>query len=330
MDPQSWIVLGVVLIFVVVIIFYYSPTFIPKVLVTAAGPFSLASSTTVVSQQETTPYYMGSAGSFSAFVYLSPMNRTGSYAACGTPNQASCTDGTFAPCPCDAATGNCASCVHIGYNSVFNISGIVGLEVLNAPDASRQGKAMSQLILKTEGPPLSGGSNSQKYIETLTLPPIPLQKWTMVTVARDGRRFDVYYNDVMVISHKTMYMPISNSSNTNVGGITSGSSGLVGQLALANVYNYRLASQDVAAKYTEFADTRGRPFISARSSASANNNTVPIIDLTGLNPVTIPSLTLSSFIPSLNSLNLCPPGGCLTPPTVRPASPLYDWTTSYA
>jgi len=199
----------------------------------------------------------------------------------------------------------------------------VSLETLNAPDASRQGKAMAQLILKTEGASLSSGStNSQKYIETLTLPPIPLQKWTMVTVAREGRRFDVYYNDTIVLSQKAMFMPISNMSNSNFSGITSGSSGLVGQLALANVYNYRLSSQNVVAKYKEFADTRGRPYVNSTA------NPVALADVAGLNPSFLSGLTLGSFLPS--SFNICPAGGCFTPPAIRPASPLYDWSSSYA
>lgn len=328
MDPQSLMIVITALIFIVTLIFYFSPSYAPKILVTATGPFQLNSTSTVATQKEASPYYTGSAGSFSAFVYISPMNRTGSYAACGTnPNQASCADGTFAPCPCNAATNDCSVCAHAGYSSIFNIAGIVGLEILNAPDASRQGKAMSQLILKTEGASLSAGSTtSQKYIETLTLPPIPLQKWTMVTVARDGRRFDVYYNDTIVLSQKTMFMPISDPSNSNVSGITSGSGGLVGQLALANVYNYRLASQDVSAKYTEYADTRGRPYLSTATGYSSNS----LVDVAGLNPIAIPSMTLASFIPAASSLSLCGSDGCLTPPVVKPASPLYDWSTSYA
>ena len=208
---------------------------------------------------------------------------------------------------------------------VFSISGIVSLEVLNAPDASRQGKAMAQLIIKTEGQPVQqGSSSSQKYIETITLPPIPLQKWIMVGVAREGRRFDVYYNDTMVLSQKAMYMPISNISNSSFSGITSGSAGLVGQLALVNVYNYRLSSSDISAKYSEFADTRGRPYINTTATTASGP------DITGLNPEYKSALTLSSFLPPMASFNLCPSGGCLTPPAIKPASPLYDWTSSYA
>ena len=325
-SSQKWLLGGLFLIFVIVAFSYYSPSFAPKILVTASGPFPLTSSKTIVTEKDTKSFYSDSNGSFSAFIYLNPMNRTGSYAACGTnPNQASCSDGTFAPCPCDAATGSCAPCAHVGYNSIFNISGIVGLEVLNAPDASRQGKAMSQLILKTEGQPIQQGSSaSQKYIETITLPPIPLQKWTMVTVAREGRRFDVYYNDTLVLSQKAMYMPISNISNSSFSGITSGSQGMVGQIALANVYNYRLTSSDVVGKYKEFADTRGRPYLDTKTTPTQTS------DSAGLNPGFLSGMTLSSFIPSAASINLCPPEGCLTAPTVKPASPLYEWTSSYA
>ena len=139
----------------------------------------------------------------------------------------------------------------------------------------------------------------------------------------EGRRFDVYYNDTLVLSQKAMYMPISNISNSSFSGITSGSQGMVGQIALANVYNYRLSSQNVAAKYKEFADTRGRPYVNSTA------NPVALADEAGLNPSFLSGLTLGSFIP-IGSFNLCPAGGCFAPPAVRPASPLYDWSSSYA
>ena len=333
MDLQYWVYqlripfyVGTFILLVVTLVFYFSPSYAPKILVAAQGPFSLGSQTTIITDQESKPYYSDSNGSFSSFVYLSPMNRTGAYATCGTnPNQASCADGVFAPCPCDAVAGDCSVCSHAGYNPVFSIAGIVTLEVLNAPDASRQGKAMAQLIVKSEGAPLAAGASaSQKYIETLTLPPIPLQKWTMISVAREGRRFDVYYDDRIVLSQKTMYMPVSNISNSNFKGITSGSNGLVGHIALANVYNYRLSSQNVNALYKEYADTRGRPYVAATKVNPAGTS-----DVAGLNPEFTSGMTLGSFIPNVSSFNLCPPEGCFSAPAIKPASPLYDWSTQY-
>lgn len=319
---MEWYTIGILVVFAVVIVAYYSPGMARKNTTTAEGPYSLDTSTTLATIDQAKPLFSDSTGSLSAFVYLSPMNRTGSHADCGTnPNQASCADGTFAPCPCEPATNDCSVCTHAGYKNVINISGVILLEVLNAPDAGRKGKALAQLLLKTEGVSLSAGStNSQKYIETMTLPPIPIQKWTMVTVAREGRRFDVYYDDTMVHSQKAMYMPISDTSKSNMQGITSGSSGLVGQIAMANIYNYRISSQNVGEQYKKFADTRGSPFVGSTANPTKTS------DSAGLNPGFVSGMTLSSFLPFLPSM--CTSGECLKPPVVRPASPLHDWTSS--
>lgn len=316
-----------------VLIFYFSPAYVQKILSAAAGPFELSSQTTIVQESDAGAFYSDSNATFSAFVYLNPISRTGTHAPCGTnPNQPSCDDGTFAPCACTPSTGDCSICDHPGYKSVFNISGIVGLEVLIAPDASRQGQAMAQLIVKTEGPPLNSGSSSgstrivtstsQKYIETLSLPPVPIQKWTFVTVSREGRRFDVYFNDRLVLSQKTMSMPISNVSNSALSGITSGSTGLAGQLAVANLYNYRMSGKDVSAKYREYADTRGSPYLNTVA------NPLTLSDATGLLPSYSAAISssLSSYIPNIS---LCPSGGCFSPPVIQAASPLYDWSTPY-
>jgi hypothetical protein len=307
--------IGLLVLLVIVILFYVAPKFVASVPTNAQGPFSLVTQTAVLDETSSKLFYSDSEGTFSAFVYLAPMNRTGAQALCGTkPNQASCSDGTFAPCACEAASGDCSKCGHDGYKSVFNISGMTGLEVLTAPDASRQGKSMTQLIVKTEGASLSSSSSaSQKYIETLTLPPIPLQKWTMVTVAREGRRFDVYYNDVLVLSQKTMSMPVSNISSSNFSGITSGSNGMAGQLALGNIYSYRMNAQEVSAAYAAVTDTRGRPYINSMTPLSA--------DPSGLNP------GVQSSGVNMSSVSLCP--GCFSAPAIKPASPLYDWSTPY-
>jgi hypothetical protein len=328
MDPQ-WLILFTGILIGVILFFYYSPSYAPKIIGVAAGPYDLNKQTTIIEEKDTIPYYSDTNGSFSAFVYLNPVNRTGAFAPCGTnPNQSSCEDGRFKICTCHATTGDCSVCNHTGYNSVFNISGIVGIEVLVAPDASRQGKAMAQLIVKTEGPSLHSGSTSittsvsQKYIETFALPEIALQKWTFVTVAREGRRFDVYFNNRIVLSQKTLNMPISNVTNGSMSGVTSGSSGLIGQLAVANLYNYRLSTKDVSEKYSQYADNRGRPYL------NVTGNPLNLSDVGGILPNYASSLS-SSLFGYIPSLSLCPSGGCFNPPAIKPASPLYQWSTSY-
>lgn len=297
------VVLGLFIVVVVGVMYYFSFGYKQKITATAIGPFSLDQKNTIVTDKDSRSFYMDSYGSFSAFLNLESLNRTGSYSGCGTgANQASCDDGKFAPCAC--VNADCSVCDHAGYMSLLSIGGIVELEVLSAPDASRQGKAMAQLIIKTQGAAVTNSTTTprtntpQQYMETLVLPPIYLQKWIMVTIAREGRRFDVYYNDKIVLSQKTMYMPVSNSSNTNMQGITSGSDAILGKLAIANMYNYRVSTLDVSAKYSEYADTRGAP--------------------------RIPTDLLSSL-----SVNMCPQGGCFEGPVIKPASPLYDWSTSY-
>ena len=330
MDP-SWVLLFMIILVGVYFLFYYSPSFVPKIIATANGPFKLeetdAVKKAIVTTQDAAPFYSDSNGSLSAFVYLNPVNRTGTYTGCGqNSNTIDCTTGTYAPCACSAPSGDCSTCAHSGYLSVFDIAGVVKLEVLPAPDASRQGHAMSQLVIKTMGPPATGapsGTTQQYYIETITLPAITLQKWTFVTVAREGRRFDIYYNDAIVVSHKTMYMPVSNVSSSNMTGVTSGSAGLIGQLAVVNIYNYRLSSRDVAGKYVQYANTRGVPYLNSVSSLST------LSDSGGIIP-TFSSTTFSGLFGYMPSISLCPSGGCFLAPAIRPAAPMYEWSSPYA
>jgi hypothetical protein len=325
-----WAYILLFVTFAVVLVFYFSPSYQKKITVTAMGPFGLDQENTVASIQDAAPLLGPSESTFQAFIYLNPMMRTGNLASCGTePNQPSCADGTFAPCPCDPRTGDCTPCSHAGYLPVFNLCGVAVLEILPVPDASRQGKAMAQLLVRTETTSVTTGvTASQKYVETLPLPPIEVQKWTMVTVAREARRFDVYYNDKLVLSQKTMNMPISSTVNSNLRGVVSGSSGLVGQLANATVFNYRLAIQDVIGKYQELADTRGRPYIYGSAPQTLASGQITLSSALGLMPDFSKPLLPEWWYSS--SWSLCPASGCFTAPVLRPSNPLYDWTSNYA
>ncbi len=320
---MSWIILAITAILLIVMLaFYFMPSYGKQILVSKVGPIKLDDMREVVASTETRPFYQGPSGSFSAFFYLNPMARTGAYTTCGTnPNQASCTDGSFAPCPCDAQTKSCSQCAHDGYTNIISIAKMANIEVMLAPDSGRQGSAQAQCTVMTQGPPTTAaGTSPIIYIETIALPPIPFQKWTMITIARDGRRFDIYFNDRIVASQKTMYMPVSDATYTGFTGIMSGSKSISGSLVLANVYNYRMSSSDVAAKYGELADTRGTPYVGTTAS------TMSLSDAAGMLPSYASSLTESIRLPSIN---LCPPGGCVNAPVVRPANPLYEWTTTY-
>jgi hypothetical protein len=207
---------------------------------------------------------------------------------------------------------DCSNCTHTGYKQIFNIGEILYLEVLVAPDASRQGGAMAQLVLKTR-------DATKTYYETFVLPPLNVQKWTYLTIAREGRRVDVYYNNEIILSKKAQY----NFDSIGTAPITSGSQGLEGQLLIANVYNYRLSTKDVSTNYAQYADSRGQPYFNDA------NNPVSLSDLGGLFPV-YGSTLFSSALSYIPSFNLCPSGGCFSPPAIRPANPMYAWSSPYA
>jgi hypothetical protein len=321
----SLVLLGILVITLVVL--YFSPAGARSIVANVQGPISLSKAEKVISNTDTTPFMATPNRTFQGFLYLNPLNRTGSYEGCtrnqqANAAQADCETGKYIPCQCDATVG-CQSCKHKSFRDVFTIEGCITLEVLATPDAGRQGKAVVQLLVKTKGlvtPP--GGSTAAPtfFIETLVLPPLEFQKWTMLTIAVEGRRFDVYYNDHLVHSSKTMYMPVQEFLATSVVGVTTGSSEMEGQMAYLTLLNYKMSATEVSAEYRSKADTRGSPFLS-------NSFSIDTRDPIGIKPNNSTDLW-TNFLQSVPSLSLCPPGGCFSAPTVRPASPLYDWSTT--
>lgn len=310
--------LGIVFVVIILIftLLYYFPMYKGTVLVTEVGPFALNTNTAVTNSSQTAPFYSNSNGSVAAFIYINRYNGKGIAPPPGDPAN---------PCECGPTNDCTGACPHQGYSMIMNVSGIVWLEAMATPDASRQGLATMQLVVMTEGkPPTSTGlqssanynrnslaSASQKYIETISLPDVKLQKWTYITIARDGRRFDIYYNDKLVVTQKTAYMPVTNITAGNMSGITSGSS-IDGQIALITIFNTRLSKSQVEANYATYADTRGMPFVNSSSNTILYSPTI--------------STNISSYIPKID---FCPNGGCLNPPAIQPPSALYKWTPTY-
>jgi hypothetical protein len=325
---RRWLLILLGLGLVAGLLYYY---FTPKedkiVKAMFTGPQSLSASSKPILDQAAAITFFGSPeATINGFFYVNKLNRTGEYAEAGSASYA---DGTFGPCACvGAALNDCTPCKHAGYAPLLSIAGVVTLEVLTAPDASRQGKAMTQLAIKTQGPrPTTAAAGTvdtakQTYVETIVLPPLPLQKWVMVTIAREARRFDVYYDRALVASKKTLYVPVYTSSDTTSTGIVSGSAKLAGELALVDVESRRFTMSEVAAVYGDKCDTRGTPYVSSQFAAGYRDDA-------GLLPSHSDSL-LGTFGASMPSVSLCPAGGCLDMPAVRPPSPLEEWSTEYA
>ena len=313
------LIFAFILIIVIFTVLYYYPMYKSIILVTETGPFALDKSSSVTTSSQTAPFYSSSNGTVAAFLYINRYNGMGV-----APPVTSITNSSgdpTQPCSCGPTNDCTAQCVHEGYTMIMNISGIVWLEAMPTPDASRQGLATIQLVVKTEGEQSTSSglqssqrnsvNTSQKYVETISLPSIKLQKWTYITIARDGRRFDIYYNDKLVVTQKTAFMPVASITSGNMAGITSGSS-IDGQIALITLFNTRLSSSQVAANYATYADSRGMPFLNSSANTILYSPTI--------------STNISSYIPNIN---LCPNGGCLNPPAIQPPSAFYKWTPTY-
>ena len=301
---------GIIAIAIAFIVFW---TFFKKLRDTkpnqSLGPFNLAQKPQVATS-EVTKLLLNSTntGTLQAFVYPLQAQKTGTVTLCNpsgsaNPGEPNCSSGQYNMCEC---VGNdCSKCSHSGYVNVINISNVIRVELLAAPDAGRPNAASAQLVVRTTGMsdpksqgcaikshempvqeadkswigdtrlccnvPLANGecpgnnrmSNLSVFCrtgellkdpnavpgmspiidylnenilvcdkpnipkvqvvfeETIPLPELPFQKWTMITIAREGRRFDIYYNGKIVTSKRTQnvvdtraaYGPITRRSN---------------------------------------------------------------------------------------------------------------------
>ena len=91
----------------------------------------------------------------------------------------------------------------------------------------------------------------EEYIE---LPAFPQQKWVQLGILREGRRFDVMYNDKIVASKRLEHMPVYASASLSIGGQQ-----LRGVFRQGRVFNYRLSLQDVRDELADTSDTRQKP-----------------------------------------------------------------------
>lgn len=120
-----------------------------------------------------------------------------------------------------------------------------------------QGGAWSIKIAHNGVPTLQ--INTLHGIETAQLPVIPYQKWTALTVVREGRRFDVYYNGELVASKRpTAYVRIELAS------ISAGSTNMRGKITNIYIAGRSYNKADIAEIYRNTSDTRGKPYVTEK------------------------------------------------------------------
>lgn len=294
-----WFWIGFATVIILMTVALFSPWSLLKKK-DSKGPYALQKLQEIGDVKDTqTMLSASNSGSLQAFVYPLAFQRTGKVSMCsdGTtpqPGEPDCNSGRFGICACEGT--DCSKCKHVGYVNIVNISNVVRLEMLTSPDASRQNAALVQLVVRTLRKKATS-NDTQVVEETLVLPIIPIQRWTMITIARDGRRYDIFYNNKLVVSKRTEHVLDINSA---VGTIVAGDSNLYGSITNVEIFPNRLAEAQVAANYSRLADTTGEPYSSQTD------------------------IKFSDFIP------FCKDGACLKGISVRPSSPLMDWDTQYA
>lgn len=326
---MNWIYIIAIVIVIILAVLFFLPSLTGKLSSSNDGPFILSESPAVFQTSETNSLIEAGSSTLQGYFYMVPLDRTPTAMKCNEPGYPSCEDGRFDICVCETAA--CSNCMFHGYTNLISIGNVINFQVLGTPDAGRPGKAMAQLTVKTESPIdssgnapidatgsslLGGTAKPTLYVEVINLPPIPLQKWVLVTIARSGRRFDIYYNSELVSSTKTLYMVSTSAQRQRT--VTVGNSRLNGYAGFMNKYNYKASSMDIGSYYKRSTDTRGAPLFSVDLPTIAGGSP----EGSGAGP----TLAITNIpIPSL-----CPSGSCLDPPARRPANPMVEWTTPYA
>ncbi len=170
---------------------------------------------------------------------------------------------------------------------IINIPNVMSIRI--GPPSAGSKYYSAQITVST----IATAGPTGKGAETVALPEIPIQKWVYLTVLRKGRRFDVMYNNEVVLSHRFSYMPVFTESPLLIG-----ATGLSGVWTLPQVGNYRLTTREVISEHKKTSDTRGEP-----------RQALPLNPFDGLQ---------------------CPGGDCTNMVTVRPAKAGYAWSTPYA
>ena len=178
---------------------------------------------------------------------------------------------------------------HHEYTPLLYVDNNWYLEISAAPAGKSHSAA--RLRVKTN----DGGSLKDEIME---LPHIPKQKWVFIAILRDGRRFDVIYDNKIVSSQRLENYPVVISSPLYVG-----NTGLDGSTIHVTTNATRL-SPNVVEQY--------------RKSHIDTNNMV------------LEANSIDLSFPSVKLFAQCLPGLPCDPVTKPPGDNLVQWSTPYA
>lgn len=304
----------IIILIIVFIVLYFIQLPSTGVNIEKKGPYDLHESKRLYINNNS--FQTNTSVSLQGFFYLDTLQKTGIVRNCSPTDTTGCADldtGRFNICDCSGT--DCSRCNHSEYVKLISINGdLCVLEVLSSPDAGRQNKAYTQLTVKTKSPTQENSIS----VETFILPPFPFQKWIMITINREGRRFDIYYNDTLVLSKlasSPLYTGVLNSD------IIVGNEKLNGSYGFFTLYSSLQSALNISKQYKSFISTRESPLF---------DRAPPTIDWKTVSVGTISLDSLSSPTVSLPSIGLCLGSDCINNATTPPAKPFYEWKSSYA
>lgn len=169
------------------------------------------------------------------------------------------------------------------FSMLFGIKDAVEFQL--AP-ASVDKKGTARLVIATAKGP-----------EIVDLPAYPFQKCTFLTILRDGRRFDVMYDNQIVASHRLEHYPSSTFNPISVGGPA-----FFGTAVHVLVANSRLSPHEIAIERARYTDATG---------CAPPNSPFPY------------TFSLPNF------MSFCIPGFPCDPATTPPANKLKAWSSMY-
>jgi hypothetical protein len=205
-----------------------------------------------------------------------------------------CSDNSFGRCKC--TTTDCKDCndsANQGF--MYNLlkkDTLVQLWLSGYTSDNDKSKSDALLKIKT------AKSVNAYYMEAVELPAIPMQKWVMVTIVKEGRRIDVYYGEKLAASKLLDYIPVSSESKLVW---TAGNPNWRGKIGYFVGVQKAQSSEDIQKDVQSILNTRGEP-----------------LDYDPLKP------GMSLSLPD------CWLGNCNTFPQVKPLNPFAVYVSSVA
>lgn len=179
------------------------------------------------------------------------------------------------------------------YASVVQIGSSQAFKILVAPDAGR-GFSMAPALFSID--------ILKAAPEIIEIPNFPLQRWTCVAIVKQGRKFNIYLNGKIAISHMCDTMPEFNTTQP----LKIGDPRLGGNIALMSISPKALEAKEVRELYRSSVDGSGKP----------------------VEPIKVTNM-FKGFMPSLPAGFWCPGGNCSSAFSTQGISPLEQWSSPY-